>query len=95
MGTFPLPGPSAAREQHLDAVDRVLAAEANWEESRMARLAGKFAGVLRVSVDADRAEAAMREHLREILTSLPELAEQFPEFFERDLAPETSLDLMP
>jgi glycine cleavage system regulatory protein len=36
--------------------DRVLAAEANWEESRMARLAGKFAGVLRVSVDADRAD---------------------------------------
>ena len=36
--------------------DRVLAADANWEESRMARLAGKFAGVLRVSVDADRAD---------------------------------------
>jgi glycine cleavage system regulatory protein len=35
--------------------DQVLAARANWEESRMARLAGKFAGVLRVSVDADRA----------------------------------------
>jgi DNA-binding GntR family transcriptional regulator len=35
--------------------------------------------------DADAAEAAMRRHLREILTSLPELAEQFPEFFERDL----------
>jgi glycine cleavage system regulatory protein len=30
----------------------VLAAGANWEESRMARLAGKFAGILRVSVDA-------------------------------------------
>jgi glycine cleavage system regulatory protein len=37
--------------------ERVLAADANWEESRMARLAGKFAGVLRVSVDADRADA--------------------------------------
>jgi glycine cleavage system regulatory protein len=37
--------------------DQILAAGANWEESRMARLAGKFAGVLRVSVDADRAEA--------------------------------------
>lgn len=35
--------------------DQVLAAGANWEESRMARLAGKFAGVLRVSVAADRA----------------------------------------
>ena len=37
--------------------DQVLAARANWEESRMARLAGKFAGILRVSVDAARAEA--------------------------------------
>jgi glycine cleavage system regulatory protein len=36
--------------------DQVLAAGANWEESRMARLAGKFAGVLRVSVDAERAK---------------------------------------
>ena len=35
----------------------VLAAGANWEESRMARLAGKFAGVLRVGVDAERADA--------------------------------------
>ena len=35
--------------------DQVLAAGANWEESRMARLAGKFAGVLRVSVDSERA----------------------------------------
>lgn len=32
-----------------------LALGANWEESRMARLAGKFAGLLRVSVEADRA----------------------------------------
>ena len=35
--------------------DQVTAAGANWEESRMARLAGKFAGLLRVSVDADAA----------------------------------------
>jgi len=33
----------------------VLAAGANWEESRMARLSGKFAGILRVRVDAARA----------------------------------------
>jgi glycine cleavage system regulatory protein len=37
--------------------DRVLATGANWEESRMARLAGKFAGLLRVSVDAAHADA--------------------------------------
>jgi glycine cleavage system regulatory protein len=36
--------------------DEVLAAGANWEESSMARLAGKFAGLLRVSVDAERAD---------------------------------------
>ena len=36
--------------------EEILAADANWEESRMARLAGKFAGLLRVSVEADRAE---------------------------------------
>ena len=36
---------------------RILAAGGNWEESRMARLAGKFAGLLRVSVDAERADA--------------------------------------
>jgi glycine cleavage system regulatory protein len=35
----------------------VLAAEANWEESRMARLAGKFAGILRISVPAANADA--------------------------------------
>ncbi|MEQ1896060.1 MAG: ACT domain-containing protein [Vicinamibacterales bacterium] len=37
--------------------DRVAAAGANWEESSMARLAGKFAGLLRVSVPSDRADA--------------------------------------
>ena len=37
--------------------DQILAAGANWEESRMARLAGKFAGLLRVSVDDERADA--------------------------------------
>ena len=37
--------------------DRIVASGANWEESRMARLAGKFAGLLRVSVEADRADA--------------------------------------
>ena len=34
--------------------EEVLDAGANWEESRMARLAGKFAGLLRVSVEAGR-----------------------------------------
>jgi glycine cleavage system regulatory protein len=34
----------------------VLAAGANWEESRMARLSGKFAGILRISVAAANAD---------------------------------------
>ncbi|MBM3819033.1 MAG: ACT domain-containing protein [Acidimicrobiia bacterium] len=37
--------------------ERILETGANWEESRMARLAGKFAGLLQVSVDAARADA--------------------------------------
>jgi glycine cleavage system regulatory protein len=37
--------------------ERVLATGANWEESRMARLAGKFAGLLRVSVESGQADA--------------------------------------
>jgi len=37
--------------------DVVLAAGANWEESRMARLAGKFAGILRIKVAAANADA--------------------------------------
>lgn len=43
--------------------DQVLACGGNWEESRMSRLAGKFAGLLRVSVDvahADRLGAGLR-----------------------------------
>src|SRR5215212_1174741 len=37
--------------------DQILEAGANWEESRMARLGGQFAGLLRVSIDSDRADA--------------------------------------
>src|SRR5215471_14950455 len=33
----------------------VLAAGANWEESRMAHLAGKFAGILRITADDQKA----------------------------------------
>lgn len=32
----------------------------NWEESRMAQLAGKFAGILRIAVDVDRAAGLAR-----------------------------------
>ena len=42
----------------VEALADVIAAhEGNWLESRMARLAGKFAGILRASVPASRADA--------------------------------------
>jgi len=40
--------------------DSILTAGGNWEESRMARLAGKFAGLLRVSVDDEQADGLAR-----------------------------------
>ena len=43
--------------------ERIVAAGGNWEESRMARLAGQFAGILRVTCDAHRCDelsAALR-----------------------------------
>jgi glycine cleavage system regulatory protein len=49
--------------------DQVLAAGGNWEESRMARLAGKFAGILRVSVEAGQAEPLAAA----LTTSTPDL----------------------
>ena len=36
--------------------DEILDAGANWEESRMARLAGKFAGILRLTIEQSQAE---------------------------------------
>jgi glycine cleavage system regulatory protein len=41
----------------VESIARLVAEhQANWLESRMAHLAGKFAGILRVEVDADRAD---------------------------------------
>jgi glycine cleavage system regulatory protein len=39
----------------------VLAHGASWQQSRMVRLGGVFAGLIRVEVDADRAAALVRE----------------------------------
>jgi glycine cleavage system regulatory protein len=36
--------------------EKISAVGANWEESRMARLAGQFAGILLVTVDSDRSD---------------------------------------
>ena len=36
--------------------ERITAVGGNWEESRMARLAGQFAGILRVTVDSARTD---------------------------------------
>jgi glycine cleavage system regulatory protein len=46
----------------VEALSRAVAAhEGNWLESRMAHLAGKFAGILRVRVPAERVEALEQE----------------------------------
>ena len=37
--------------------DRIAAAGGNWEESRMARLAGQFAGILLVTIEGARSDA--------------------------------------
>ena len=55
--------------------DQVLAVGGNWEESRMTHLAGKFAGLLRVSVDAahaDRLAAGLRSLAADNLTIVVE-----------------------
>jgi glycine cleavage system regulatory protein len=44
----------------VEAVAQIVASHGgNWLESRMAHLAGKFAGILRVEIPADKAEAAI------------------------------------
>ena len=58
----------------------VLAAGANWEESRMARLAGKFAGILRISVaaNADALASALRALTSDGLTVVVESSGEEP-----------------
>jgi glycine cleavage system regulatory protein len=58
----------------------VLAAGANWEESRMARLAGKFAGILRISVaaNADALASALRALTSDGLTVVVESSAEGP-----------------
>ena len=58
----------------------VLAAGANWEESRMARLAGKFAGILRISVaaNADALASALRALTSDGLTVVVEGSAEGP-----------------
>ena len=56
--------------------DRILATGANWEESRMARLGGKFAGLLRVTVDRARADALAAELTRPQAGELTIVVEQ-------------------
>ena len=56
----------ADRPGLVESISNVLASHgANWEESRMANLAGKFAGILLASVDSAR-EAALIDALREL-----------------------------
>lgn len=39
---------------------QIATAGGNWEASRMARLAGQFAGILQISIDAERTEALLK-----------------------------------
>src|SRR5262245_4103975 len=61
--------------------DVVLLAGANWEESRMARLAGKFAGILRISAapaSADALASALRALTNDGLTIVVEPSGEAP-----------------
>lgn len=60
----------------VESLSQTLSAyEASWQESRMSRLAGKFAGILRVNVPtihADTLEHALRAHHAEGLSVVVE-----------------------
>jgi glycine cleavage system regulatory protein len=59
----------ADRPGLVESLARVVAEHGgNWVESRMAHLAGQFAGILRVEVEADRAEA-LAQALRALATT--------------------------
>lgn len=63
--------------------ETITAVGGNWEESRMARLAGQFAGILLVTVDAGRADelvAALRklEASGLVITARPTQAAETP-----------------
>jgi len=62
MATFVLTVIGDDRSGLVSALSGVIAAHGgSWERSQMARLAGKFAGVVLVAVPDDRADALVRE----------------------------------
>jgi glycine cleavage system regulatory protein len=64
----------------VESVARVVAAHGgNWLESRMCRLGGEFAGILRVEIPADKKSA--------LLAALPTLQQQGLQIVVRDDAP--------
>ena len=66
---------------------------ANWEDSQMARLAGKFAGILRASVAAEQAEA-LQSALRKLDTNdLKIIVELVPESATSETGPMLRLEL--
>jgi glycine cleavage system regulatory protein len=73
---------STDRPGIVEALAQVIAAhEGNWLESRMARLAGQFAGILRVSVPPAQIEALMQalqalQHTGLIVTMAPSSSDE-------------------
>ena len=73
---------AADRTGLVESLAKVVAAhEGNWVESSLARLAGRFAGVIRVDVVAERAaalEAALRDAAGESMHLIVESADDEP-----------------
>ena len=62
----------------VDKLSKVIIAHgANWEESRMARLAGVFAGLLKVSVATEKAEA-LAANLRDLASETWTVVVKYP-----------------
>lgn len=79
----------------VEAVARIVAEhEGNWVESRLARLAGKFAGVLRIDVPSDRAEALRRELVRLRDRGLTAVVEDADASAEAAVGAEMALELL-
>ncbi len=75
----------------VDELSEIIGAfDGNWMESRMAQLAGKFAGILRISVPANREQALMQALLEHDIGGLRVMVERSEEIAQ---VPHRDLDL--